>query len=554
MNLPKGFKGLDQAYKGAMQRIDDQLEGFRFLAKQVLGWLTYAKRLMSMKELQHVIAIELGERKFDEENLADPSELVSVCAGLVVVDAPSNFVKLVHYTTQQYFVQHGESLLPGARKTIAESCLTYLMYDDFAAGWLHKKDNERDGISTVADDDDTAEISSYFHPRVPKVQARLNNHLFYEYAVKFWAMHANHVVGYGAESLFLDFARDGKRISSTTQALMVLNWDGSMLAQFDWDESRSSKPVSAMHLLAYLGADRLISILLDQGFEADTKDLNNATPLWWAAYKGEETVAKLLLSRKDVDVNNVNYTCNQTPLFEAAAMGHVEMVKLLISREDVDVNTCNSRGRTPLLVAAEIGYIAVVELLLTRKDVEADAKNLEGDTTLLFAAKSGHDDILRQLLERDKIDINTVNKRGDTALLLAVVWGHVGVARILLARADINIDHVDKQGRTPLMRAARFGHSAIVELLLSHGGVNVDIEDTRGWTALLEAAVREFEDVVKLFLAHATINLDTEDDKWRRILTQVEDGQKNFIGYGKEGQQATLKLLRAALKERSPRK
>ena len=442
MELPKGFKGLDKAYKGAMQRIDDQLEGFRFLAKQVLGWLTYAKRLMSVEELQYAIAIELGERRFDANNLADPSELVSVCAGLAVVDDQPNVVKLVHYTTQEYFVQHGESLLPGARKTIAESCLTCLVYDDFATGRLHKRVNERDDISPVAHDDDKANTSSSFLSRTPKsVKALLNKYPFYEYAVKYWAKHADHGVEYSAESRFLDFVKDDERISSVTQALIVLNWDGSMLAQFDRDESRSSKPVSAMHLLAYLGADRLISILLDQGFEADTKDLNNATPLWWAAYNDD-----------------------------------VEMVKLLIARKDVDVNACNDEGRTPLSRAAEMGNSAVVELLLTRKDIRADAKDLEHETPLFYAVFYGYEEIVRQLLKRDDVDINTVNKNGYTPLHRATILKDEGIAAILLARADINVDPIDKNGQTPLIRAARLGYTATVELLLSHDGLNANAD------------------------------------------------------------------------------
>ena len=75
---------------------------------------------------------------------------------------------------------------------------------------------------------------------------------------------------------------------------------------------------------------------------------------------------------------------------------------------------------------------------------------------------------------------------------------------------------------------------------------------TQTQTALSKAAIRGSEEVVKLLLAHATIDLDIEDDKGRNILTQYENG--HFAGHGKEEQQATLKLLRAALEERSPRK
>lgn len=304
MDLPKGFKGLGQAYKGAMQRIDDQLEGFRFLAKQVLGWLTYAKRLMSMTELQHAIAIELGEREFDKDNLVDPGELVSVCAGLVVVDDQSKAVRLVHYTTQEYFEQYGESLLPGARQTIAESCLTYLLYDDFATGWLHNKDNELDSFFDVFEDDD-GNKSRIFRYRKPSeaVKTRLRDYPFYKYAAKYWATHATDGLQYNVENLLLKLVRDDTKVSSAAQVLMLLDSEYDMAIGRVRDGSRSSKPISAMRLLSYLGADKLISILLDQGFGADTKDLNNAPALWLAVYNGDVETVKLLTGRKDIDLN-----------------------------------------------------------------------------------------------------------------------------------------------------------------------------------------------------------------------------------------------------------
>lgn len=524
MDLPKGFKALDKAYEGAMQRIDGQMEGFRLLAKEVLGWLTYAERLMSITELQHAIAIELGEKEFDKENLVDPSELVSVCAGLVVVDDQSNVVRLVHYTTQEYFEQHGESLLPGARQKIAESCLTYLTYDNHATGWLYRNHDHSDSRKDRIDCAGTFPIPPGLLSRMrPSVKDIRREYPFYNYAAQHWARHTGYGVHDRVKSLVLDFAKDDNKISTAAQVLLRLERNNStiteLVTQLDWDISRSTKPVSAMHLLAYLGAEELSSILLEQGFEADAKDLNNATPLCWAIYRG-----------------------------------NLDVVKRLIARKVVDVNARNREGRTPLSWAAEMGHSAIVELLLTRKDVKADAKNLEHETPLFYAVFYSHEEIVRQLLMRDDFDINAVNKAGYTALHRAVNLKYADIVAILLARADIDVDHIDKKGQTPLIRAARLGYPEIVELLLSHGCLNANAKDFEGRTALLNAAIRGFEDVVKLLLTHHAIDLDIEDDKGRNVLTQVEDRQKRFVGYGKEEHQATLKLLRAAFEERLLRK
>jgi hypothetical protein len=56
-----------------------------------------------ISELQHALAVEVGEAELDEENLPEIEDIVSVCAGLVTIDEESGIIRLVHYTTQEYF-------------------------------------------------------------------------------------------------------------------------------------------------------------------------------------------------------------------------------------------------------------------------------------------------------------------------------------------------------------------------------------------------------------------------------------------------------------------
>ena len=494
-----------------MQRIANQREGFSSLAKKVLGWLTYAERLMSITEVQYAIAVELGEKRFDEDNLDDANELVSVCAGLVVVDDESNIIRLVHYTTQEYFEQNGENVLPGARQAIAESCFTYLLYDDFATGWLYKNHNDShndDNTRNIADISSILRSDKFEIPGL--VRAMLRHHPFCEYAVEHWATHAKHNVQDNAKSLFLEFARDDHKISSAAQLLFWLNYDTTATSQLGQDESRSSKPISAMHVLSYLGAEELISVLLEDGFEADAKDVNNSTPLWWAAYKGKEKVAKLLLSRQSVDVNHHNLEMKRTALLEAADEGHVEIVKLLIAREDVDVNLCDRTRRTPLSGAAEEGHSAIVELLLSRKDVEADIKCCDDKTPLLYAAQSGHENIMRHLLKRKDIDINAIDKDGNTTLMLAIWRQKTDIVRMLLARVDLDMEQKYRHGMTPLRLAVVLGFQAEVELLLSRDDVGVNARRHSDDTPLLYAAIAGRKAIAELLLSRDDVEVNVK--------------------------------------------
>jgi hypothetical protein len=114
----------DDAYNDAMKRIEGQLAGEKKLAKQVLSWITCAKRPLTTSEVEHALAVELGELQFDEENLSPIEDMVSVCAGLVTVDEESTIIRLVHYTTQEYFERTQKNWFPDAEINVAVICVT----------------------------------------------------------------------------------------------------------------------------------------------------------------------------------------------------------------------------------------------------------------------------------------------------------------------------------------------------------------------------------------------------------------------------------------------
>jgi hypothetical protein len=128
VTLTKGAAALDDAYKKALQRIDGQLEGDRELARKVLSWITFAKRPLTTVEICCALAVEPEEDEIDPENVLTQEDLISVCAGLVVVDQESDLIRLVHYTTQEYFERTGDVWNPGGQEHIATTCLTYLSF------------------------------------------------------------------------------------------------------------------------------------------------------------------------------------------------------------------------------------------------------------------------------------------------------------------------------------------------------------------------------------------------------------------------------------------
>ncbi|XP_014551953.1 hypothetical protein COCVIDRAFT_30600 [Bipolaris victoriae FI3] len=95
----KGSATIDDAYDEAIQRINGQLDGNKKLAKKVLSWITHAKRPLLTAELCCALAVERDETELDPEGVPDVEHLLSLCAGLVVVDPETAVIRLVHYTT-----------------------------------------------------------------------------------------------------------------------------------------------------------------------------------------------------------------------------------------------------------------------------------------------------------------------------------------------------------------------------------------------------------------------------------------------------------------------
>jgi hypothetical protein len=204
-----------------MERIRGQKAGFQKLAEQALSWITYAKRPLTTAELQQALAVEIGEPELAEENFPELEDMVSVCAGLVTVDKESDIIRLVHYTTQEYFERTREFWFPEAEAEIAKTCVTYLLFDIFESGFC------------VTDEE--------FEQRL-----RLNR--LYDYAARNWGHHVR-AASIEAEELVLSFLKSETKMAASSQAMIA-----SKLYSFDSNYSQNfPRHMTGVHFAAYFG-------------------------------------------------------------------------------------------------------------------------------------------------------------------------------------------------------------------------------------------------------------------------------------------------------------
>lgn len=146
---------LNRTYDDAMDRINHQNEDDKHLARMVLIWVSKAKRPLSVAELREALAIEPDATALDADNLLDIDIILSVCAGLVIVDEAMSVVRLIHYTAQNYFDGLQTTQFLEAHTQIASSCLQYLSFSEFSGpefttcGWNTPVSARRKGKDNV---------------------------------------------------------------------------------------------------------------------------------------------------------------------------------------------------------------------------------------------------------------------------------------------------------------------------------------------------------------------------------------------------------------------
>ncbi|KAJ7291420.1 ankyrin repeat domain-containing protein [Mycena rebaudengoi] len=486
-NLPKD---LEHTYNEAMDRIEAQNKDDREIAQRALIWVANAKRPLSVHELCEALAIELGAIALDRDGMLNIEFIVSVCAGLLIVDQA---VRLVHPTTQDYIDRVQPSRFPRAQTEITSQCLTYLSFEDFRG---HRSQD--------------------------------NPSLYRKYKLLSYASHYCLVHAAGEpESLLqeriIDFLSDAHRWRSPFLGGRVppqwhyVNWPSvssklwvaaifglqeitKHLLEFDQSISKEEKE-SALLVASYWNCPGVIRLLTKHGANVNAAGGSYGNALHAAAAMGHLLVVQELITNGiDVNIRGRRYS---SALNAALEGGHEGVVELLI-QNGADVNERGGLYGTALQAELVKGHHEMVQLLLT-KGADVNAQGGHYGNALQAASAKRQSEVVQLLLEHGA-DVNLQGGKYGTALQVASAEGRVGVVQLLLNYgADVNAQ--GGEYGTALQAASATGKEEVVQLLLERGA-DMNLQGGKYGTALQAASAMGGAGIVQFLLEHgADMNL-----------------------------------------------
>jgi ankyrin repeat protein len=516
--LRKGSTTLDSAYEGAIQRVEGQMSGDCALAKRVLSWITYVQRPLTPAEIRCALAVELDKGELDLDNVPYIEDIVLVCAGLVIVDERSNIIRLVHYTTQEYFERNRKAWNPSAELDITSTCLTYLCFNTFKGGAC---------------------------PTDHDFESRLEQNAFLDYAARYWGLHAV-TVQYEVYELACRLFLHNNSISSAIQALSVSDFKHQGYSQ-NYPKRTTGLHVTALFglpivskkfisrlgkeaavyvnamdsigqapllLAARAGHEGMVKLLINTGADINALAVHYGNALRGASEGGYEKIVMILLNAgADIEALGGEYG---SALYAASDSGHEQTVTLLLTA-GADVNAWGGYHGSPLRAASEGGHEQVVKLLL---DAGADinAEDEYQGSALQRASEGGYEQVVKMLLDAGA-DIEAQGGEYSSALQAASYRGHEQMVKLLLdAGANVN----DLGGEDVLYLASWRGHEQVVKLLLD-AGADVEAHGGKYGSALQAASHESHEEVVKLLLDAGADN-NTLDQSHSSALQEASEG------------------------------
>lgn len=484
-----------------MQRIDNQEPEHRRMAFKILAWVSYAFRRLSLKELQHALAVEPRDTELDEELVLDGQSITSLCAGLVIVDQRTNIVNLVHYSTKNYFDEIRHIRFPNFHATITLVCATYLTLDTLKGA---------------------------------KIWEMVQNFPLACYAAQYLGDHARYSPEEALEPSILDIICDllshpdkRKPLLSLLDGLDLIRsgfYSAGKSLQND-NEERDYQSLE-IEMPTFFGT----ALELSDHYQSNSSSAESADTI-----TSSDTITQV----GDEEVWETKIKSSRIPevtaLHLAASMGLAKIASLLL-KETTNIDAVDETGKTALTLALERGFEKAVELLVN-SGACVDLRLDHGRGIFLLVTERNWHSAAESIAEKARITATqetSAHEQDQVRFLLAVYFGHIDESKQLLREGRLELVSRDRGiGKMALFLATEREDTPVIQLILTFG-LDINSKDDFGQTALHRATRRKSEPLMRFLLSNGA-EVDCKDDNGRTPWSaSIRCGNTDILGILRE--------------------
>ncbi|KAL8380483.1 hypothetical protein RB599_009798 [Gaeumannomyces hyphopodioides] len=479
--MPKNLSG---AYRISLERIISQDESSGSLGLRALLWVANSVQRLSRGELHEALIIEEGMDEVTESDRLDANfSLVEQCADLLILR--DNSYELVHSSLGDYLgslVQAREAKSLGAfvelqaraHSIIAETCLTYLLFETFNDPSLTLKN-----LSLLLDE----------YPLLG-------------YASSQWGEHLEKAFPEDPDLLQLALAFIRRPSARELSMHYLCNWERD---QQGFCRLRSEGSTAAcghsgtstcLHLASRVGIVPLLDLLDDEEAPLEQPDGEGLYPADYATDHPREAAMGWILDKHEQKFAEGSYRAIESNSVLTSTSIKNEWTGTLQRLLELghDKDEINDEGRSPLFHAIRAGRENALDILLAA-GADVNKADDEGMTPLIVAAIRNSDipsSVIPTLL-RHGADVNASSLDGDTALLWLSARSGDNATEVAkeLIRRGANVNRTNNDGWDALLRCCRFdGTEDMLHLLCQNGAMVNRTENDERLFMPLEAAIR----------------------------------------------------------------
>jgi len=277
---------------------------------------------------------------------------------------------------------------------------------------------------------------------------------------------------------------------------------------------------TALHYASQGGCYQAVKMLLKNGANPRLLDSEARTPLHWAMKsKSHKIVEKLIKSLNEADINARDMN-QMTPLMWAAYYGNQQHISKLREAGAL-LEAEDDTGRTALHWSIFSGGADVTKYLCTYE--RTFSQDVAGKSAVHFASETGNDKALKVVIAARPQAVHDIDINGRTPLHWATACKNASTLSLLL-KSGAHPTRIDSSGKTAIEYAAVLGFTEGCDILAEQDAENATAHPRLGPANATTSA--------KSFMSESA--MQAMDDEARHLLHQLASGSELYK-YSKDG-------------------